>query len=315
MSTRTPFTRVPLVDPRSMTANRSPCGRISAWFRLTFGSASTRLQSGWRPTLITDSVSEKRSPLGSTSEPAPEPPDALGEPAGDLERAGVEPVVHHQLHLHRAHERVALVTGVLAGRVAELPLEAVLHALELREVAGRQGHGEGVGHHGAASYPDRPVVVHLPHQPPPELHRTQAALERAGERTLHHALEAALEPPDSHRREAIGSAGTAWGDGGRRALQSTTPLGRVAELADALASGASVRKDVGVQVPPRPLSRRRSAHTRESCNRPTSTELLPVPRNQRQNGSRGVVEYRWRSPRGERLRAQPFRWPDARNAP
>jgi hypothetical protein len=29
------------------------------------------------------------------------------------------------------------------------------------------------------------------------------------------------------------------------------PLARVAELADALASGASVRKDVGVQVPPR----------------------------------------------------------------
>ena len=38
----------------------------------------------------------------------------------------------------------------------------------------------------------------------------------------------------------------------RPALPFATPLGRVAELADALASGASVRKDVGVQVPPRP---------------------------------------------------------------
>ena len=73
MLTRTPFTRVPLVDPRSTTANRSPWGRTSAWLRLTFGSASTRLQSGCRPTLITDSVREKRSPLGSTSEPAPAP--------------------------------------------------------------------------------------------------------------------------------------------------------------------------------------------------------------------------------------------------
>src|SRR4051812_14922096 len=35
-----------------------------------------------------------------------------------------------------------------------------------------------------------------------------------------------------------------------------TPLGRVAELADAQASGACVRKDVGVQVPPRPRSAR-----------------------------------------------------------
>ena len=39
---------------------------------------------------------------------------------------------------------------------------------------------------------------------------------------------------------------------GGGALESSAPLGRVAELADALASGASVRKDVGVQVPPRP---------------------------------------------------------------
>ena len=36
------------------------------------------------------------------------------------------------------------------------------------------------------------------------------------------------------------------------ALSSRPLLGRVAELADALDSGSSVRKDVGVQVPPRP---------------------------------------------------------------
>ena len=252
MSTRTPFTRVPLVDPRSTTANRSPWGRISAWLRLTFGSASTRLQSGWRPMLITDSVREKRSPLGSTSEPAPEPPTPFGQPSGDLEGAGVEAVVHHQLDLDRAHEGVALVAGVLPGGVAELPDEAVLHVLELLEVAGRERHGEGVGHDGAAAHAHRAVVVHLPDEPATELHGTEAALERAGERALHQALEPAFEPPDSHRREAIGRAGTGWGDPERRALESSAPLGRVAELADALASGASVRKDVGVQVPPRP---------------------------------------------------------------
>ena len=36
-------------------------------------------------------------------------------------------------------------------------------------------------------------------------------------------------------------------------LDSSSPLARVAELADALDSGSSVRKDVGVQVPPRAL--------------------------------------------------------------
>ena len=35
----------------------------------------------------------------------------------------------------------------------------------------------------------------------------------------------------------------------------TIPLGRVAELADAQASGACVLRDVGVQVPPRPPCR------------------------------------------------------------
>src|SRR5436309_11251165 len=43
------------------------------------------------------------------------------------------------------------------------------------------------------------------------------------------------------------------GDGGGRLVRCHFPTtGRVAELADAQASGACVRKDVGVQVPPRP---------------------------------------------------------------
>ncbi len=57
-----------------------------------------------------------------------------------------------------------------------------------------------------------------------------------------------------HRRRISPRLGTAP----RWALRSPSPLGRVAELADALASGASVRKDVGVQVPPRPPCARRN---------------------------------------------------------
>src|SRR5919106_5625724 len=61
-----------------------------------------------------------------------------------------------------------------------------------------------------------------------------------------------------------GSTGAPWGDGGRgRAIFLVLSLGRVAELADALASGASGRKVVGVQVPPRPRGSRKSAGVRD----------------------------------------------------
>ena len=49
-------------------------------------------------------------------------------------------------------------------------------------------------------------------EPATELHGTEAALERARERALHQALQPAFEPPDTHRREAIGRTGTGWGD-------------------------------------------------------------------------------------------------------
>src|SRR5690606_37792985 len=53
-------------------------------------------------------------------------------------------------------------------------------------------------------------------------------------------------------------------DGGHANLAELTCMchdtARVAELADALASGASVRKDVGVQVPPRAQRGRPSDH-------------------------------------------------------
>ena len=53
---------------------------------------------------------------------------------------------------------------------------------------------------------------------------------------------------------ALGRGGDGWtASNGARALRNAriSKFARVAELADALASGASIRKDVGVQVPPR----------------------------------------------------------------
>ena len=113
----------------------------------------------------------------------------------------------------------------------------------------------------------------------PELDGPQPALERPGEHALHQALQPAFEPPDSHRRRGYRPpAGTGWGAPRLGATRLPAPLGRVAELADALASGASVRKDVGVQVPPRPRSARRTAAPRASlCEPPAVPRVWPAP--------------------------------------
>ena len=109
--------------------------------------------------------------------------------------------------------------------------------------------GEVVGHDRAAPHVDRAVVVHLPHQPPAELDRSQPAAEHAGEGALDHPLE-----PRSNPFSPMRAAGyRRWC--GRTGCATVRPLlGRVAELADAQDSGSCVRKDVGVQVPPRPLT-------------------------------------------------------------
>ena len=212
MSTRTPFTRVPLVEPRSTTSNRSPLRAdlrvVAADVRVgehevavgMAADADHRLGEGEAVAV----GQHERAGAGAA--------DPFDQPAGDLEGAGVEALVDHQLDLHRAHEGVVLVAGVLPSGVAELAGEAVLHALELLEVAGRERHGERVGDDGAAAHAHRSVVVHLADEPATELHRAEAALERAGERALHQALQPAFEPPDTHRREAIGRTGTGWGD-------------------------------------------------------------------------------------------------------
>jgi hypothetical protein len=112
----------------------------------------------------------------------------------------VEPVVGVERDLDGTHEAVALVPGVLPGGVAQLPGEAVLHALELLEVALGQRDDEVVRDDRAAPHADRPVVVHLAHQPSAQLDRAQPALEGTSEGAFHHAFKASFEAADTHRR-------------------------------------------------------------------------------------------------------------------
>ena len=71
--TRTPFTRVPLVEPRSKTTTSEPRLRISACLRLTFGSFKTTAHSGRRPRTNDCAPTLIRRPSVSLIEPAGRP--------------------------------------------------------------------------------------------------------------------------------------------------------------------------------------------------------------------------------------------------
>ena len=67
-------------------------------------------------------------------------------------------------------------------------------------------------------------------------------------------------------------------DFSRARLVSTGSFGRVAELADAQDSGSCVRKDVRVQVPPRPPTTTRPPRAGHKCRGQVSTTLPAAPR-------------------------------------
>ena len=90
------------------------------------------------------------------------------------------------------------------------------------------------------------------------------------------------------------------------------PLGRVAELADAQDSGSCVRKDVGVQVPPRPRRRRLSV----TGNKTLSRYFLGVyacARGVTSGGEQGCADQSWL--RSSSLRHSCWGWSGARPAP
>ena len=154
-----------------------------------------------------------RSPVGSRSDPAPLPPLPSRMRPSIWNDAGAEPVVLDELDVDRPHERVALVAGVLPGRLAQLALEAVVDLAEPLVVLGAEVHGEGVGHDRAAADVDRAVVVHLPHQPPAELDRTQPGAEQARERRPRPSAPTVARSPSAPRpgRIPAGAAATvAW---------------------------------------------------------------------------------------------------------
>ena len=174
-----------------------------------------------------------------------------------------------------AGERVVLRRGVLLHELRELVDQGRAEVRHALVVAGREAHRELVGHQDAVARDDGRLRVELAAEGRGDLEGLQTALEGLGEGAVDDALQALLEVVENPQEVSSPAArrtlkrsgwnitmlvgqppnaeGTApQGDSGSLAeLTAPAVLARVAELADALASGASARKGVGVQVPPR----------------------------------------------------------------
>jgi hypothetical protein len=88
---------------------------------------------------------------------------------------------------------VALLAGVLSGRLAELGDEGVLDVAEAGVVWGAEQHAEVVGHDATTLDVDRAIVVHVAHQPAPELDGTDRSARTTSEHALDHTLQPTLD--------------------------------------------------------------------------------------------------------------------------
>ena len=116
------------VDEHEAVALGADLGVVAA--DVGVGEHDVATRAGGR-CVMTCSASVKRSPVGSTRLPAPAPPAPSRNRPSISNAAGAKPLVDHQLDLDRAHERVALVAGVLPGGVAQLAAQRVAHLGEL----------------------------------------------------------------------------------------------------------------------------------------------------------------------------------------
>ena len=230
-----------------------PGGRTSAWRRLTLGSERVISQSGRRPISTGSSPSADALAVGQHQGAGADAAAALVEAADDVKRPGSELVVEGQLDLHRAHERVPLVAGVLPGGVAQLAHEGLVDLGEGGVVLRDKREGEVVGDDGAA-LARRPSGGRPSPGPAAVPARSGAGCcgRRGRTRPRPYAPSRARTLASPWRDQRTGRRQRDWGRRGA-AVACSRSLGRVAELADAQDSGSCVRKDVGVQVPPRPL--------------------------------------------------------------
>ncbi len=100
----------------------------------------------------------------------------------------------------RPEELVALVAGVLTGRVGELARQHVDVGGEALEVGGGEVDDEVVGDDPAALHPEDSRGVEGARDLAADLHGLEAAAERLAERPFHQPLKPPLEPLEPHWR-------------------------------------------------------------------------------------------------------------------
>src|SRR5436309_6056278 len=134
-------------------------------------------------------------------------PDLAALDGGAPDDAGPDPErtrghVGHPLepHPHRAHERVALLLGVVPGQVGKLDAEALGVHVEALVVGLGQLDDEIVRHQRAPLGHDGRPVVHLALDRAGHLDRLQLGPEGAREGTLYHAFKTTLEALQNSQR-------------------------------------------------------------------------------------------------------------------
>src|SRR5579863_3767216 len=109
-----------------------------------------------------------------------------------------------EAHPYRAHERVALLLGVVPGQVGQFDAQALGVHVQAVVVGLGQLDDEIVGHQGPALGHDGGPVVHFPLDRAGHLDRLQLGPEGAREGTLNHAFQATLEAlQDSQRATSL----------------------------------------------------------------------------------------------------------------
>ena len=110
-----------------------------------------------------------------------------------------------------------------------------------------------VGDDGLTADANRPRIGHLAADSMTDFDWSDAAAKEASDTVFNKSFESSLDGSQAHGGEAspvpiVGGCATLCGH-----VHPVSGHARVAELADAQASGACARKGVGVQVPPRAL--------------------------------------------------------------
>ena len=156
-------------------------------------SFTEMVHSGSRPTVTGALVEADALPGGEHDRSHRRSAGALLELGDDVESAVLQVVVGAEPDHDRAHEVVALLTGVLLGGLAEFGGEGRLDVAEALQIAGAEGDREVVRDDAATLHIDGAVVVHLAYETASKFDGPDRPTGAAREHTIDHTLQTTLD--------------------------------------------------------------------------------------------------------------------------